>query len=178
MPLALSNQDLTILLAAAFTAVVWLMARPKMKRRTTPSNSASERAASYAASPRAGDVRAMTDEMNRLLVDLQEAARRITAQIDNRYQKLEALMAEVDEKIRRLEALQRTSESPGSADHGALRAVTPPPSAMPAAVEDSQHREVYALADRGKNPREIAQQVGKQPGEIELILALRPRAAG
>jgi hypothetical protein len=32
---------------------------------------------------------------------------------------------------------------------------------------------VYALADQGRSPREIAAQLGRPDGEIELILGLR-----
>ncbi|HEX8914423.1 MAG TPA: hypothetical protein VF796_18895 [Humisphaera sp.] len=59
-----------------------------------------------------------------------------------------------------------TAESPGDAT---------PPDAEPA-VEPS-HAEVYALADEGLTYRQIAQRLDRQYGEIELILALRPKPA-
>jgi hypothetical protein len=34
---------------------------------------------------------------------------------------------------------------------------------------------VYALADQGQSAYDIANQLGRPRGEIELILALRPR---
>jgi hypothetical protein len=39
------------------------------------------------------------------------------------------------------------------------------------------HAEIYALADRGLSYRQIAHQLDRAYGEIELILALRPRAS-
>lgn len=39
------------------------------------------------------------------------------------------------------------------------------------------HAEIYALADRGLTYRQIAHQLDRAYGEIELILALRPRIA-
>ncbi len=38
---------------------------------------------------------------------------------------------------------------------------------------DPRHAEIYAWADQGRTPREIASQLGRPSGEIELILALR-----
>ena len=38
---------------------------------------------------------------------------------------------------------------------------------------DPRHAQVYDLADEGLSPPEIARQLGRPSGEIELILALR-----
>jgi hypothetical protein len=46
----------------------------------------------------------------------------------------------------------------------------PPP---PAPSIDPRHAEIYALADQGRSPRDIATHLGRPSGEIELILALR-----
>jgi hypothetical protein len=113
--------------------------------------------------------RAVERDMSNLLVELSAMARQITAQIDTRSAKLELLIREADEKI------------------AALRAATPQnnssPFAMPARISqqseeldqpvDPAHAEVYALADQGRSAREIAAQLGRPDGEIELILALR-----
>ena len=42
---------------------------------------------------------------------------------------------------------------------------------------DPRHAEVYALADEGRSPAEIAARLDRPNGEIELILALRPKAS-
>ncbi len=49
-----------------------------------------------------------------------------------------------------------------------------PSLALPDA-SDARHRQVYALADQGRSAAEIARQIDRPYGEIELILALRPR---
>src|SRR4051812_10856215 len=46
-------------------------------------------------------MREVTAEVEALLAELEETSRRMTAQLENRYIKLEQLMAEADEKIRR-----------------------------------------------------------------------------
>jgi len=38
---------------------------------------------------------------------------------------------------------------------------------------DPMHQEIYRLADEGKPPTEIARQLGRTTGEVELILNLR-----
>jgi len=45
----------------------------------------------------------------------------------------------------------------------------------PTPTDDPAYRPIYQLADLGKTPREIAQELNRQPGEVELILALRSR---
>ena len=46
------------------------------------------------------------------------------------------------------------------------------PTRVPAA-RDPDRQAIYALADAGKAPVEIAQATGRPPGEVELVLALR-----
>ena len=109
-------------------------------------------------------------DMSNLLVELSAMARQITAQIDTRSAKLELLIREADEKI------------------AALRAATPQtggaPFSMPspAAPRAEEHRTGRFGACRGvctgrpgKSPREIAAQLGRPDGEIELILAVQWR---
>ena len=48
----------------------------------------------------------------------------------------------------------------------------------PAATQASPHAELYALADEGLSAGQIARRLGRPHGEVDLILALRPRRAG
>jgi hypothetical protein len=105
--------------------------------------------------------RAVERQMETLLVDLSEMARQITAQLDTRAAKLEALIGEADERIAAMK------DAPPKEESIAPRAVLPP--------IDPRHAEVYRLADAGLPNRDIAQQLNRPSGEIELILALRPR---
>jgi hypothetical protein len=124
--------------------------------------------------------RSVEREMSNLLVELSEMARQVTAQLDTRATKLELLMKEADEKI---EALQRLSGSSSpanrsAAEHAALMQpldVPPvtPVSALPPPTIEPRYAEIYALADQGRSPRDIATHLGRPSGEIELILALR-----
>jgi hypothetical protein len=146
-------------------------------------------------------MREVTTEVEALLGELEETSRRLAAQLDNRYTRLEQLLAEADERIKRLEALgagggdgakgrhgdtaQELAETPqiaprdGGTVQSAVSAAQRTLSRLraergaPPAGQDPAYAPIYALADKGKTPREIAQELGRQPGEIELILALR-----
>lgn len=113
-----------------------------------------------------------------LLIQLEEMARRINAQVDTKFAKLDRVVMDADERLARLEAaLSRadrlaavgsTSGQSESSDAGAQ--------AAPARAEhptDTRHAGVYDLADAGKSPVEIAERLGMPLGEVEVILNLR-----
>jgi hypothetical protein len=106
--------------------------------------------------------RSVEREMQNVLVELSKMARQITAQLDTRAAKLEALIREADEKIA---AMKSAPASPAFAPLIDVPESRPP--------SDPRHAQVYALADQGRNSMEIAQQLNRPSGEIELILALR-----
>lgn len=113
--------------------------------------------------------RSVEREMNNLLLELSEMARHMTAQLDTRSAKLELLIKEADEKIAALKAAGVTAaETPRIAPPADRNFELP---STPAA--DPRHAVVYQLADQGHSPRQIAQELGRPNGEIELILALR-----
>lgn len=134
--------------------------------------------------------REVATEVQALLADLEETSRRLTAQLDNRYTRLEQLLAEADEKIRKLQELTPTAPAPTSSQPAPATPLPQPvvidaqrtlvrlrtERGAPPAEQDPAYQPIYTLADGGKTSREIAQQLGRQPGEIELILALRQRA--
>jgi hypothetical protein len=123
--------------------------------------------------------RAVERDMSTLLVELSEMARQMTAQLDTRAAKLELLLKEADERIAALRA--GNPRSANSAERGTpdalegviveARAALSP--SLPEQRIDPRHAQVYDLADEGLSPPEIARQLGRPSGEIELILALR-----
>lgn len=100
-------------------------------------------------------------DVESLIVELDELARKINAQIDTRFAKLEAVIRDADRRIATLERLANQAD----------QAARPRPA--PTSANDAQHAVVYELADAGKTPIEIARQLGRTPGEVELILNLR-----
>ncbi|MBP7935721.1 MAG: hypothetical protein KA354_13825 [Phycisphaerae bacterium] len=98
-----------------------------------------------------------------LLAELQELSRRISADIDTRYAKLEAVIRDAD---RRIAVLNRLTRQRGEV-----------PSQHPTEDMglDVRYDVVYELSDAGFSAIEIAKDLGKTTGEIELILKLRPK---
>lgn len=162
-----------ILVGLAGVTILYTIFRPSMRRkdplsRTSPSGS------------RLSQQRNVERQMESLLVELSEMARQISAQLDTRSAKLETLIHEADEKIAALAALSEaaagTNGAPMPMAHHEARApqlesapIPPPPTI------DPRHQEVYELADGGGAAPDIARQLNRPRGEVELILALRPR---
>jgi hypothetical protein len=136
--------------------------------------------------------RSVERDMSNLLVELSEMTRQLTAQLDTRAAKLEILLREADEKLVALRAeTGRSSEEVGqhalqsrhSVDRGfhapaedhsdRLLLSNTASSATALAESDGRHAAIYELADEGNNAHEIARQLDRPSGEIELILALR-----
>lgn len=133
------------------------------------------------------------DSMEELLVQLEQLARQINAQIDTRFAKLEESIRCADERIAQLRRLEQACGSRSSvdliidddhpadlpdtaADPAGFPQQDPSPSGPPP-VHLSQHQQVYELADAGLSTVEVARRVGQSTGEIELILSLRRSAA-
>ncbi len=119
---------------------------------------------------------AMKGDMRELMVELQDLSRDINAQIDTRFAKLETSIRAADERIDLLERLLRAADGRPTIDtvvSGDDVASHLPPEQPQAGRPDPPHARIYDLADGGRNSIQIAQQTGKTPGEIELILSLR-----
>jgi hypothetical protein len=146
--------------ATLYVAVV----RPMLKKKKDPLSRSPS-------SARLAQERSVERQMQNLLVELSEMARQISAQLDTRTAKLELLIREADEKIAALRAMGGAREETRTVvqSHDA----EPVESTTRAAIVDPRHAEIYALADQGCAPLEIAQQLGRPSGEVELILALR-----
>jgi hypothetical protein len=125
---------------------------------------------------------------------LQELMRELSAmiesagtQLDARAERLRALIRTADERIEQLRQEQSAAASnrPGrdvtgqDADNDASRESAPyvrPDAAAPGAeMADPPHTQIYALCADGLSPQQIADRTGRPKGEVELILALRPR---
>lgn len=167
-------------MAAAFYLLVL---RPKLQARRRGSD-ALERSSEQGALSRQ---RGVEREMSAILVELTEMTRQVGAQLDTRAARLEVLIQQADQRIATLQSmsLQHGSDANASplgaqgggsfnASYGA--AVDPGTTATASVAVDPRHAEVYALADQGNSPPEIASRLGRPNGEIQLILALRSRA--
>ena len=166
-----------VIVAASILLIVYLtFVRPlrQKKREKDPL----QRSASQAG---LASQRTVEREMSNLLVELSEMARQMSAQLDTRAAKLELLLREADEKILLLQrtgmagAVSSEAASAARALEGVIMEARAPfraAMAEPPPV-DPRHAPVYDLADEGHSPQEIARQLHRPSGEIELILALR-----
>jgi hypothetical protein len=162
----------------AFVLIYLTLLRPKMRGKKDPLEKQPLRSGM-------AQQRALERDMQSLLVEYEQMIRNMTSQVDTRASKLELLIKEADEKLAALRAASTGSTSAvavaaiGSAetidgDTAIARAtdLAPTPRRDPTGP-DPRHAEVYALADQGLSPRDVARKLGRPNGEVELILALR-----
>jgi hypothetical protein len=161
-----------VLILVGLGVLIWMYVRPGKKRKTDPL----ERGGSFAS---LSQQRAIEREMGNLLVELEQMARTMNAQLDTRAAKLEALIAEADGKIALLNQKRGGLDvTVNDAPLPKLRLANPEleePN-IEIAGDDGKHAEIYRLSDDGLGAFEIAKKLGRPAGEIELILALRKRA--
>lgn len=115
-------------------------------------------------------------DLEDIMVDIEQMAKRLGAQLDNKAARVEALIDQADRRINELKQLHRESNSrasaapaPGNvtADNDTTDTTEPQPPDDPLATS------IYALADAGHDPIHIAQKLNQDVGKVELILALR-----
>ena len=181
-----------ILLGAVVLIVLYVVFRPFLQKKKTDPLARPMQAS------RLSQQRGAERQMETLLVELNEMARQMSAQLDTRAAKLEAIIKDADERIAELRDLIEIARS-DAARPPAARGLAPdeshsdpdfnprstqtrppryPPRNDPPIVDvDPTHARVHALADEGKTVGEIATALARPSGEVELILALRPKAA-
>ena len=143
------------LIIAGILTVIYVVMRPMRKRKDPLVHGPSLSLAGQ---------REVEKQMTELVVELEKMARQMTSQLETRAAKLELLIREADEKIAALRSVDRPAPQTVH-----VETVT----ARQALLPDTRHTGVYELADQGQSPRQIAQQLSRPYGEIELILALR-----
>ncbi len=122
------------------------------------------------------DVRVSMDD---LLVQLEELSRRINAQVDTRYAKLETVIRDADARIQELTQLvQGTTGASPKLANGSDDTASYAPQHSDSTSPDSNDREarfqrIYELADAGTPQMTIADMLEIPVGEVELILSLR-----
>jgi hypothetical protein len=135
--------------------------------------------------------KALERDMQHVIVELSDLTRQMSAQLETRAAKLELLIRDADERIAELRATHAAALAPVSSAVVAVAEAAPrPQAAAPAAepvpamrlVKDPEDRfsedrwnDVYLAADAGHSIAEICRTLGRPRGEVELILALRPK---
>jgi len=128
------------------------------------------------------------DDLERVMVEVEEMARRVSAQLDAKTVAIEKLLRDAETKVEQLNAtIERFERAAGASANGEGQADDADDSPAPgdpvapatstprraASPEDELSRRVYALADEGHAAPAIARQLDEHIGKVELILALR-----
>jgi len=133
-------------------------------------------------------LRGMQGDLETLMVEVEQFAKRLGAQLDAKAATVEKLLRDAEvkiEELRRLDAARsdpqggetsagvskarsgtRSRPRPAAAAGRATIAATAPPA-------DALAQRVYDLADAGHDAHEIARRLDEHIGKVELILALR-----
>jgi hypothetical protein len=141
------------------------------------------------------ELAADVSEIATLRQDLREVGQKAVKELDARLGVLEAAILRAETLVQRLEAATRSAGVGGGATSASSMAfpsapVFTPPSAPPSAPRTDSYvearpampvarggrddtRTIIELAEQGLSAREIAQQVGRPIGQVELIIALR-----
>lgn len=150
-----------IVAASAFALIYLMLVRPKLRKRDPLARLSSSTLSQE---------RTVERQMQNLLVELSEMSRQISAQLDTRAAKLEAMIREADEKLAELRHASGAAAEPRPPSPCSITEPAPPPAEL-----DPRHAEIYALADTGRDAHQIATELSRPRGEIELILALRAK---
>ncbi|HNQ22251.1 MAG TPA: hypothetical protein PKK06_04070 [Phycisphaerae bacterium] len=165
-----AGQLLLVALVVVFTTITLIRTRQKIRERQRDAGeSVKARYERLTAEQR------QRQDLDQAVLQLDELARQVSALLDTKYAKVEAVLREADRRIAQLNALLQASPGPRRLD---LTLDAEPPDALspveaPPRGEDPRQAAVYRLADEGKSATEIARQVDQPVGEVELILALR-----
>lgn len=138
----------------------------RARKRTT-----SSRASAKDHIDRARQKQVVRDDLEALMVDINRMARDLGGQLDAKIIRIEKATQEADERIAQLQALRDSLNNPSAMGSIAGDQMVTPQASPDQA--DPLTRKVYQLADQGKGPADIAQQLDEHVGKIELILALR-----
>ncbi|MGQ9649329.1 MAG: DUF6115 domain-containing protein [Phycisphaerae bacterium] len=165
----LESQNLVplVLLVALTTYLLWTSRRKLREHASQPKRSTPQRQPEPVS---AGSKEQLRRDLESLIAELEQLSRKISAEIDTRFAKLEAAMHDADRRIAALHRL--TQQQEGSTVGKPAREA--PEGAKPASDRpEDRYALIYELTDVGFSPVEIARDLGRTPGEVELILNLR-----
>ncbi len=124
--------------------------------------------------------------LGNVMGEMDELSRQIHGRLDTKIAKLETIIRDADERIASLTQLQEKqptkagsfdvtlgSEAPLDLKESGAKSNPPNSGSRNSPLASDAHAAIHALADRGRTPEQIASDVARPVGEIELILSLR-----
>ncbi|MEM6756848.1 MAG: hypothetical protein AAF586_06745 [Planctomycetota bacterium] len=162
-----------LLIPGLLLIIAWLFfsIRGRRKRNAAdPSMSATDQI------ERNRQLRGMRGDLETIMVEIEQMAKRVGHQLDAKAVRLEHLLNQADLKIAQLQQLEQNGDTtarqpaPDTDPH-----VSPTKPALPSADSPTNHlhQRIYELADAGMPPDQIAHELDEMPGTVELILNLR-----
>jgi len=116
-------------------------------------------------------------DVEQVMLELEKLSRQIHGRIDTRLARLETLIRDADQRIESLSRLAGASVE-GAGLEITLESEEPGPAPKPCEAGQGWHAAVHRAADGGMTAVQIAQEVGRTTGEVELVLALRRTSSG
>lgn len=163
-----STQAVLLAMALVGLTIVMLSTRKRIaKSRQPPGASMRRRYEQAQERNKAGR------DIETVMVELDQLARQVHGRLDTRFAKLEMIIRDADERIENLSRLVRAAQGSPTLDLTLEEAVPDPPPLEEKEIDDERHAPIYRLADSGLAAAEIALEVDRTTGEIELILSLR-----
>lgn len=171
--------DLLLAGGLAMLAAWLLINLRKRRQNSTPPLTTVERV------ERVRQQRGLRGDLEELMVEIEQLAKRLGAQLDAKAIQLENLIQRAEDRIDQLNRATGVGDRNTPPGRGDAADDPPPPllqsprppkhHSQPLETQDDDPlpRRVYALADQGLAPLEIAGQLNEHVGKIELILALR-----
>lgn len=175
-----TGQVATIIIAIIGLTVVMLSTRRRARR--------SQGGPAHQGHPELEDAalrRETTRDLEEVMLELDELSREIHGRLNTKLLRLESLIRDADRRIKELSRFGEPAPSRAGLDltvddvapgAPAVIAETKPRASVPPAAAGARpdHQEqIYRLADRGTPHVDIAREVGRTIGEVELVLALR-----
>ncbi|MEX2213324.1 MAG: hypothetical protein WD768_04310 [Phycisphaeraceae bacterium] len=186
LPLLAAFDMMSMLPAAGVMLIV--MAMFSMLRKRRKNEAANPQLAPQEQLERNKQLRGMRGDLEELMVEIEQFAKRLGAQLDAKAIQLETLLKQAERKAQELKALGGNSHSSPrqetsprdisetaspSRTAASTRTATETATKVESETTDPVAKAVYRLADQGLAPHDIAQKLNEHVGKIELILALR-----
>ena len=112
-------------------------------------------------------------DVEQVMLELDKLARQVHARIDTKLVRLEALIRDADRRIAALAPSTPQSKDPRATASAPRESVFAGVGGDPGEGDAKRFAFIYRLSEQGLSVVQIAEQVARPQGEIELILGLR-----
>ncbi len=163
----MSGKQAALLLILVTAIVMSLISLRRRQRESGPS----PRAYAREQLNRLKEQKSIESDLNSILLHLQQFSREMNANLDAKLARIERALKDADHRVESLERLIAQSEGKPALDVtvGDSQASTSTPTRR---FRATSHDQIHTLADQGLNPRDIATQLGRSLGEVELVVAM------